>query len=607
MENYTCKKCGTHIAWLSPNEYSFMQSVSKSAQHVCFRKEIKSVSKYNNNKSILLQEVSVYNNSPNAFFRNLSQKEWSRSKPFLKLDSSSAPFPLPVDEGYWRLLHIINFRASEVVEQEDLVYFDISFTVNAFEKEKDVIYCDDAHVCPICGGKTVSWYDVTKTTDRDNYYKYPNLKPLDIEYSKTELEKVKNEIRTSLVQNELHVPSDIIVLDYLRELIDVESSIRYYEDFIEKLFTRHCEPKRNYVRLKTLSKETAKTRLKERQDEIDNLTLCIEDKINPSDSRIKEIIKQQTNMVEPISPLGPVAPSPINIPCPQEPTLQKAGLFNKSQIKAENERKLSEYNDQMELYKKSVESYNDAMRYYQENLQRYNNELQEYNEQKIRYDVLFKKTRDEIVADNKNKYDNDLAIIKQKQDSLEHDKNNIDEYTSLMLQDSTEKQWDDFFCNEIDEAKQMLTKFMQCKQDLLAMNVIFPKYLDFIAITTIYEYFISGRVSELTGPHGAYNLYEEELRQNIIIGKLDAVIEKLETIKQSQYTIYDKLCEINNNIEIIGSCLNNISSEISSANKKLDKVVESSSVTAYYSKKTAQYAKQQVQLTNAIGYLIAFK
>ncbi len=65
---------------------------------------------------------------------------------------------------------------------------------------------------------------------------------------------------------------------------------------------------------------------------------------------------------------------------------------------------------------------------------------------------------------------------------------------------------------------------------LYSKNIIFPKYRNFAAIAQIYEYLLSGRCDQLEGTNGAYNLYESELRQNIIIDKLDEIINQLENL-----------------------------------------------------------------------------
>ena len=52
-------------------------------------------------------------------------------------------------------------------------------------------------------------------------------------------------------------------------------------------------------------------------------------------------------------------------------------------------------------------------------------------------------------------------------------------------------------------------------------NIIYPKYRGLVPIAAFYEYFNSGRCDTLTGHEGAYNIYETEIRMNIIIAKLD--------------------------------------------------------------------------------------
>lgn len=88
---------------------------------------------------------------------------------------------------------------------------------------------------------------------------------------------------------------------------------------------------------------------------------------------------------------------------------------------------------------------------------------------------------------------------------------------------------------------------------LYSLDIIFPKYRNFIAISQIYEYFMSGRCTELEGHEGAYNIFESELRQNIIINKLNDVLNQLEQIKQNQYMIYQAICEANSHLAKIES------------------------------------------------------
>lgn len=95
-----------------------------------------------------------------------------------------------------------------------------------------------------------------------------------------------------------------------------------------------------------------------------------------------------------------------------------------------------------------------------------------------------------------------------------------------------------------------------CKEALNQLynaNIIFPKYRNLIAVSQIYEYFMSGRCTELEGHEGAYNIFESELRQNIIIYQLNEALANLEEIKRTQFMIYEAIQESNQLLASIAS------------------------------------------------------
>lgn len=95
---------------------------------------------------------------------------------------------------------------------------------------------------------------------------------------------------------------------------------------------------------------------------------------------------------------------------------------------------------------------------------------------------------------------------------------------------------------------------------LYAKKIIYPKYQnDLVAICMFHEYFESGRCHDLTGHEGAYNIYEQELRMGIIIGKLDIIIQKLDEIQSNQYALYTAVQQISNQQNRILSSLQQIS------------------------------------------------
>lgn len=108
-----------------------------------------------------------------------------------------------------------------------------------------------------------------------------------------------------------------------------------------------------------------------------------------------------------------------------------------------------------------------------------------------------------------------------------------------------------FFAAPLKQTKDSLAQ-------LYARDIIYPKYRTLPALTSIYEYLITGRCEELAGPHGAYNLYEDEVRKDTVISQLNTVIENLEQIRQNQYMLYEQVKGIQRATQAIAIELNQI-------------------------------------------------
>lgn len=83
---------------------------------------------------------------------------------------------------------------------------------------------------------------------------------------------------------------------------------------------------------------------------------------------------------------------------------------------------------------------------------------------------------------------------------------------------------------------------------LYDMDVVYPKYRNLSMISSLYEYFASGRCSTLEGHEGAYNILEQEIRLDHIVLRLDQVIVNLEKIRQNQYMLYEAMQSVNANV-----------------------------------------------------------
>ena len=95
-------------------------------------------------------------------------------------------------------------------------------------------------------------------------------------------------------------------------------------------------------------------------------------------------------------------------------------------------------------------------------------------------------------------------------------------------------------------------------EKLYTLEIIHPKYRNFMAVAQIYEYLETGRCDTLEGPNGAYNLYEQELRQNIIIDHLEQVIDRLDTLNQTMGRVCEAIYESNRLLTNIANTVSRI-------------------------------------------------
>lgn len=147
------------------------------------------------------------------------------------------------------------------------------------------------------------------------------------------------------------------------------------------------------------------------------------------------------------------------------------------------------------------------------------------------------------------------------------------------------------------------------------------KYRDIVALSTFYEYFMAGRCDSLEGANGAYNLYESEVRANLIITNLQQIERDLQQIAKNQYMIYHQLTEMNRSLndlnmrmgmacdtlERISDNTTAIRSDVQDMNKYMEHLSKNSSIIAYNTAATAYYSKINAELTNALGFMVALK
>ena len=97
---------------------------------------------------------------------------------------------------------------------------------------------------------------------------------------------------------------------------------------------------------------------------------------------------------------------------------------------------------------------------------------------------------------------------------------------------------------EVAQTMELLQKSIAARNELYAAGIIFGKYQNAVALSSFYEYLMSGRCEKLEGTNGAYSLYESEVRANRVIEQLDTVIDSLDQIKANQYMMYSAMCSM---------------------------------------------------------------
>ena len=435
---------------------------------------------------------------------------------------------------------------------------------------------DQIHECPFCNAKLIRRYGYSYTgKQREDiycWYKYNENKedyPTSFSeeeymvvvknafnklriYREKEQKKIeeensrefaKTEIDRFAEKNKEHTDNSLVSVDP----IVVKSSTENMKIYLHSLLQMETSIISLSKRLQRLyeAKELSEYELKRDTKKNNSAIHRLSSKINQKEALLRDYSLDKAS-IDLHDPQYPQEPS--------EPIYQKPGLFNKKKVEEANRQLENEY---------------------QEKLEKYQMELQDFENRKK------KELSDEL---------NSLYVELRKAES------SID--TSPVIS---------MLGDEIEQAESVLQNAYLQRNNMYNLDIVFMKYRNPVAISSFYEYLMSGRCTVLEGVDGAYNIYETESRLNQITTQLDQVIDSLESIKQNQFVIYSEIQEMNMSLQSLEASMNTAIDSMSSMNRKLDGISENTAVTAYYSKVNAYYAQKTAQLTNAIGWLVALK
>ncbi len=425
-----------------------------------------------------------------------------------------------------------------------------STAVEVYEKYKNIITSEIKEIsqvdtCPNCGAKLVKergFFEPNGAISLEHTYN--GMKVVRENFCRYEAEK-----KASAFYKEVNVPTFGLILngaqikasasnlkDYIQALINTEAYLYTLKKRLPELYANSAILKMEFIEAKAKAKEDL---------------LCPNSALEKEYEAAVKRLENYKNGIFEIS--APVAPLP--------PALKTPGLFNKKKVEEENA--------QLAL------DYAKAQAEYAENTTKYAAQTAS---------LLAQAEKDAEVKKQ--------ALEKDREEKLKAANVDEKEFVQSQLIDIVEK--------ETAQAENALKELFKKRNLLYASDVVFSKYRNIVALSTFYEYLSSGRCRSLEGHEGAYNIYENELRQNVIIGQLSNVLTELEKIKQNQYMVYNEVKKMNLNLETLNTTMNNMLTEVRKIESNTAKIADLSEVIAHNTKVSAYYSQVNTFITSAI-------
>lgn len=307
-------------------------------------------------------------------------------------------------------------------------------------------------------------------------------------------------------------------------------------------------------------------------------------------------IKNQRN----VQPKTPSAAQPQK---PQPPELEKPGLFNKKKVEERNRELTAQYEAALAAYDSEIAR-----------LQKEAKEQQKQLLTEMQHDADEARKKADAAKEALDKAQRQLEDAEAANDLKE-------KCAEAVARPTPASEAQKILDSETAQTMELLQKTIAARNELYAAGIIFGKYQNAVALSSFYEYLMSGRCEKLEGTNGAYNLYESEVRANRVIEQLDTVIDSLEQIKSNQYMMYSAMCSMKKELTQLNDTMNNALTAIYSIeNSASDAVIQlegisqigttiakNSDVIAHNTAAAAYYAKKNAELTDALGYLVALK
>lgn len=453
-------------------------------------------------------------------------------------------------------------KGSEIVTDNGIGIF---YTVAPSNKKVNIVYHDD-------------------TIESILAYLERNLNIKRIEHAEEKIKTFENKhniVTLGDAKTNIQITDKEKLKAYLKNIMDIEKNIFSISERLRDLYYLNYDAERDALASEKILLFDYNASIQKAKEELKKLkSKKVEKEINIKDFEVSY-------------PEKPKEPKK-----PQEPILAKPGFFNKKRVLAENAALTKKYENELEIYNLTNEKYLADIKTYKETVA----SLKKQSEKE--YKLAVEKAKEDLenkLIETQSKYD-ELLKKQEEAKTFAKTKPTPEKAKHLILKD------------EIKTAEEMLKKYYKAKDKLYSYGVLYEKYRNFVAVSSLCEYLSSGRCDTLEGAYGAYNLYENEIRMNMVICQLNQVVESLEEIKQNQYMIYSAIKETNSLLEALNSSTNEVINtlgeiKLRAANMEsyMSKIADNTQVIAYNTERTAFYSKKNAELTNSLGFMIALK
>lgn len=152
--------------------------------------------------------------------------------------------------------------------------------------------------------------------------------------------------------------------------------------------------------------------------------------------------------------------------------------------------------------------------------------------------------------------------------------------------------------SEIPALKSKLASTQQLLRAYYAKGILHDKYKNFVAVAYLLDCIDTGRCTQLDGPNGAYNQFELEVRMDRISSQLDTVIDKLDQIRQNQYSLYAAITQANRTNEHMLQKLDGYCRNLESLNSSSEEIRRSLNTA----NRTAELTRKEISYRNYLDH-----